>query len=314
MIKRKKNLIDKLFYHESWNIVIAKSRHKHIFPANTLETLTKSRLHQLEKKYTFQADPFIFEKNNQLYVFYESFNFRDSKGVLHCRVLNKNLIELDDIKLEGFDNLKCHLSYPYIFQGDDQELLMVPESSERKEVILFKCVDFPKYWEKVAVLISGQALTDNRFFSVNEKKYMISTSPDNEIVIHTADKLCGPWVNISPSLSVCNRHHRGAGGTYQIDEKTYILTQECTPDVYGKSVYVKELKILNKVNYAERLIANISPSINNSSGIHTLNFTENFISFDTKENIFHLAAAFKKILFKYKQMRRKNKLQNPKCK
>ena len=84
-------------------------------PDNTLDILRRSTAQRLKKKFTFQADPFLLEKEDKLYIFYEAFNFRNSKGILRCRILDKNLKELDDVKLEGFDNLKCHLSFPFLF-------------------------------------------------------------------------------------------------------------------------------------------------------------------------------------------------------
>ncbi|MHC0471475.1 glucosamine inositolphosphorylceramide transferase family protein, partial [Citrobacter sp. EBS8] len=128
-----KKIIKTFFYHESWDIMILKDHGSHLFPDNTLEILSKTTAQQLKKKYTFQADPFIVEKADKLYVFYEAFSFRNSKGMLRCRVLDRELTEIDDVKLEGFDDLKCHLSFPFLIHINDQ-LFMIPESSERKEV------------------------------------------------------------------------------------------------------------------------------------------------------------------------------------
>jgi hypothetical protein len=117
----------------------------------------------------------------------------------------------------------------------------------------------------------------------------------NELVIHTSDTLTGDWKKITPSLNVCNYHHRGAGTPYSINDKVYIFTQECLPGAYGKSVYIKELVKLNSNDYEEKLVANISSEINNSDGIHTLNISENYIIYDTKRLIFSLLAPLKKL-------------------
>ena len=132
MRTKNNRLINMLFFHESWDTVIIKNDGPHTFPTNTLDILTNTKGQQLKKKYTFQADPFIIERDNKVYVFYEALSFRNSKGILRCRILDANLVELDDVKLEGFDNLKCHLSFPFLFYSHDQ-LFMIPESSERKE-------------------------------------------------------------------------------------------------------------------------------------------------------------------------------------
>lgn len=292
-----KRIINMLFYHESWDIMIVKDHDSHLFPDNTLEILSNSVAQQLEKKFTFQADPFLIEKDDKLYVFYEAFSFRNSKGTLRCRILDRELVELDDIRLEGFDDLMCHLSFPYLIHINDQ-LFMIPESSERKEVILFKSIEFPARWKQVKVLISDTELTDNIFISVNETCYLLSTSMDNEIIIHSAEHLYGQWQRINPALKVSNPHHRGAGASYQVENKMYFLTQECTPETYGKSIYIKELVTLNDANFDENLIEQINSSINHSDGVHTLNFSNNYIVYDTKINKFSFLSILKKISYK----------------
>lgn len=297
MLAKIKRMIKMFFYHESWDIMILKDHGSHLFPDNTLEILSKTAAQQLKKKYTFQADPFIIEKADKLYVFYEAFSFRNSKGTLRCRILDRELTEIDDVKLEGFDDLKCHLSFPFLFHIDDQ-LFMIPESSERKEVILFQSVEFPVRWKKVKVLISDTEVTDNVFLTINETCYLLSTTMDNEIIIHSAENIYGQWQRIAPSLKVSNPHHRGAGAPYVVDNKMYFLTQECTPENYGKSIYIKELVTLSNTVFDESLIEKINSSINHSDGVHTLNFSNNYIVYDTKINKFSLLAIFKKLSYK----------------
>lgn len=297
MLAKIKRMIKMLFYHESWDIMILKDHGSHLFPDNTLEILSKTAAQQLKKKYTFQADPFIIEKADKLYVFYEAFSFRNSKGTLRCRILDRELTEIDDVKLEGFDDLKCHLSFPFLIHINDQ-LFMIPESSERKEVILFQSVEFPVRWKKIKVLISDTEVTDNVFLTINETCYLLSTTMDNEIIIHSAENIYGQWQRIAPSLKVSNHHHRGAGAPYLVDNKMYFLTQECTPETYGKSIYIKELVTLSNTVFDESLIEKINSSINHSDGVHTLNFSNNYIVYDTKINKFSLLAIFKKLSYK----------------
>ncbi|EPJ0882384.1 glucosamine inositolphosphorylceramide transferase family protein [Citrobacter freundii] len=297
MQAKMKRIINMLFYHESWDIMIIKDHGTHLFPDNTLEILNKSAAQQLKKKYTFQADPFLIEKDDKLYVFYEAFSFRNSKGTLRCRILDRELTEIDDVKLEGFDDLRCHLSFPFLININNQ-LFMIPESSERKEVILFQSIEFPARWKQVKVLISDIELTDNVFISINEACYLLSTTMDNEIIIHSADHIYGQWQRITPSLKVSNPHHRGAGASYQVENKMYFLTQECTPETYGKSIYIKELVTLNDANFDENLIEQINSSINHSDGVHTLNFSNNYIVYDTKINQFSFLSILKKISYK----------------
>ena len=47
----------------------------------------------------------------------------------------------------------------------------------------------------------------------------------------------------------------------------------------------------------ESLIEKINSSINHSDGVHTLNFSNNYIVYDTKINKFSLLAIFKKLSY-----------------
>ncbi|EFN8691541.1 hypothetical protein EBA27_18240, partial [Escherichia coli] len=159
--------------------------------------------------------------------------------------------------------------------------------------------DFPVRWKQVKVLLSDAPLTDNVLLTVNERFYLMSTSMENELVIHTAPEVTGKWEKITPLLEVCNEHNRSAGGPYTIDNKMYILTQECTPDTYGKSVFIKELNNLDISTFKESLVDNIPPSLNNSDGVHTLNFSDNYIVYDTKKNVFSPLSFLKKVAYKF---------------
>lgn len=297
MRAKNNRLVNRLFFHESWDIMIIKNNKPHKFPTNTLDILNNTTAQQLKKKYTFQADPFIIERDNKVYIFYEALSFLNSKGILRCRILDANLVELDDVKLEGFDHLQCHLSFPFLFYSNDQ-LFMIPESSERKEVILFQSLDFPTHWKQINVLLSDIALTDNVLLARDGHFYLLSTTMEDTLTLHTADAVSGPWQRITPELHVCNEHHRGAGSPHTINEKMYFLTQECTPETYGKSIYIKELITLNASTFTEAMTEQIHPSINQSEGVHTLNFTDNYIVYDTKKLSFSLFSIFKKISYK----------------
>lgn len=189
----------------SRDIMIIKDHGTHLFPDNTLEILNKSAAQQL--KIYVSGRSFSYWKRRQTVCFYEAFSFRNSKGTLRCRILDRELTEIDDVKLEGFDDLRCHLSFPFLININNQ-LFMIPESSERKEVLLFQSVEFPARWKKIKVLLSDTEVTDNIFLSINETCYLLSTTMDNKIIIHSAEHLHGQWQRITPTLKVSNHHHR----------------------------------------------------------------------------------------------------------
>lgn len=62
-------ILNMLFFHESWDIMVIKNDGSHSFPDNTLDILRRSTAQRLKKKFTFQADPFLLEKEDKLYIF-----------------------------------------------------------------------------------------------------------------------------------------------------------------------------------------------------------------------------------------------------
>jgi hypothetical protein len=53
-----KRIMNMLFYHESWDIMLIKDNGTHLFPDNTLEILSKSTAQQLKRNIHFR--PILF--------------------------------------------------------------------------------------------------------------------------------------------------------------------------------------------------------------------------------------------------------------
>ena len=89
-------------------------------------------------------------------MFVEDLDHRVGKGIISA-------VEFDGAgpKAEVFPVLEepWHLSYPFLIEHDG-DLWMIPESSQRRDVALYKCVRFPDKWERHSTLLSGFELAD----------------------------------------------------------------------------------------------------------------------------------------------------------
>ena len=61
----------------------------------------------------FWADPFLFNYQEQYYVFFENYSYKTKKGKISCGRVEGNKI-IDVVDVMDFD---YHLSYPFIFEG-----------------------------------------------------------------------------------------------------------------------------------------------------------------------------------------------------
>lgn len=299
MFRRSQRIINKLFYYDKWNIGIAR-RNKNLSFTDFNELANRDSFHWLSEKYDFQADPFIIELDSKIYIFYEALDLIDSKGILRCSILDSNFQQIDDAKLAGFDCLNCHLSFPFIFYYEN-EFYLIPESHEIGSVSLFKAKNFPYDWVFIDDLIENTVLTDSVILFLNDQLWMMSSDMNNELIVHVSDHLLGPWKKISPMTNFSNFHHRLAGSPFSFKNKTYIPTQECYIDNYGKSIFIKEIKLINEDEYVEKTVGNYLPfNSRYPEGFHTINFSENYVVVDSKVKTFNILTLVIKSIYKLK--------------
>lgn len=122
---------------------------------------------------------------------------------------------------------------------------------------------------------------------------------ENELVIYIVFEVIGKWEKIMLLFEVCNEYNCSVGGLYIIDNKMYILMQECMLDIYGKLVFIKELNNLDILIFKESFVDNIFLFFNNSDGVYIFNFFDNYIVYDIKKNVFSLLFFLKKVVYKF---------------
>ena len=86
----------------------------------------------------FLADPFVVSKNGKDFCFVEDFDLQTQKGKIAVYELASGGGTLIGTVLDE----PFHMSFPYIFEFD-QELYMCPETSENRDIRIYKCIEFP---------------------------------------------------------------------------------------------------------------------------------------------------------------------------
>ncbi len=204
------------------------------------------------------ADPFLFVRNGILYCFYEKF-LNKGKGtieVAYCSDL-KNW-EYSNVNL----NIDNHLSYPFIFQENEKEIYMVPETGESNEVALYKCENFPSNWGKYKVLLTGNYV-DSHIFKNNGLYFLFTTKKykkeednnqfDYRLELYSSNTIDGDYqIHPSSPISVGRKFSRSAGSIIHKDGKILRPVQDCM-ERYGREVHVFEIMELSSTKYEEKL-------------------------------------------------------------
>src|SRR5881396_3168984 len=93
-------------------------------------------------------------------------------------------------------DLPFHASYPYLVERRGT-VFCIPETSQGREVALYRAVEFPHRWTKEATLIRGVAAVDNTVFEHEGRFWLLHTDAEDglfaKLRIWHAPELLGPW-------------------------------------------------------------------------------------------------------------------------
>lgn len=243
------------------------------------------------KKYWI-ADPFLFEKDNIVYIFYELFDIGVGCGRIAYSILKDDgTISSPKIIIRG-----KHKSFPFIFCVND-EIFILPESSEDRNIVLYRAKKFPEIWELYSVLIDDVFAVDNIILSNDGHNYLLSSE---QYRFPEPGKVISCWVKnrvykfeVSEKISIVNCGIvnegdcgiRNAGMSFNEDNRLIRPGQNCEDGIYGKGLCLFEIDSI--FPYSEKLIYQILPQqlsrhINFSSnnleicGVHTYNSSEHY--------------------------------------
>ncbi len=139
---------ERLFRHPQWNIGVLRVPVGALLCPGAYQD-GNIEWFSLDDREKFLSDPFGVARHGTIHVVCEYFGYRSGKG--HICTL--------DYSDHGFTRqpehaieLPTHMSYPFLVQ-DGGEVYCIPETCYVGEVALFRAVEFPRRWSKVAVLI-----------------------------------------------------------------------------------------------------------------------------------------------------------------
>ena len=244
------------------------------------------------KKDQFWADPFIYKKDGQIYIFFENYSYSKDIGKISCGRLDKDrLVDIEDVLVKDY-----HLSYPFLFE-DNGQLFMIPECSENRRLEVYKCVKFPNEWELYSVAFEGEILFDSTIYRDKDGNLWLFTnkqtsncgSVDAKLYIYKIDSL--KLKEILPHkknpVIINSGIGRNGGAIFEKNGKIYRPSQANVDGVYGRYLNINEIKTLNLNEYQEEVIKVINPTFDR--GLISLHHLHQL------DDIFIVDSAYKKI-------------------
>lgn len=293
------------FSYEIWNIGIIKTTPDILLQ---LQDLGNSNITWLppHKHFSYYADPFPYLHQNNFHIFAEEFSYFNKTGSI-CN-LQISISTGDIIKKSDIFKNDAHHSYPLVFT-EGKNIYMMPETTSKKELSLYKASNFPNHWQKTKVIISNKDVIDATLFHYEDYYWIFYTTKskthpqDSELHISYSKDLQSNFKDHPGNpVKIDSSSSRPAGKIFTHKEKIYRPSQDCS-QTYGGGIVINEIIKLNPTEYIEKQVNRISMQTHPyyKDGIHTVNFCGEYMVFDAKRKIYSPLRIFVNI---YRKARR----------
>ena len=201
----------------------------------------------------FVADPFLIHENDTYYMFFEVLNSNTNQGDIGLAISNDgfNWTYKQIILDEDF-----HISYPYVFKWEN-EYYIIPGSSQKESIRLYKSNNFPYNWSFVKNLIQGKRFVDPSIFRYNNTWWLFTGPCNNDVLwLYYSDKLTGPWIEHpkSPIIYGDANIARPGGNVILFDTNRIVRYTQDDDPYYGNQVWAFEITALTKTSYVEHRV------------------------------------------------------------
>lgn len=257
------------FYAESWNVAFRRK------PQGAVLTDRQTPFAVIPNPMRYwAADPMIFSHEGKTYLFAELYDYILYRGVIGvCEYRDSKFTPWKPIIREDF-----HMSYPYVFRLGD-EICMIPETTQRDALLVYRAVDFPLRWELHKVIREGVCWADTSIVSDGDGFLGHTQAYDKqgtaELVLRLDRELNLIGQTINPNADP--KTSRPGGRPFCLDGLLWRVCQDCR-DGYGKALYFRsdagEIHLApQELNFSKKILLD---------GMHTYSATEEFEVIDLK--------------------------------
>jgi hypothetical protein len=223
----------------------------------------------------FWADPFLINVDDEMYLFFENYDYRTQKGrISWARLDGTSIVETGDA-LES----EYHLSYPFLWREADR-IYMIPEVHAAGRVEVWRAAVFPKTWVRHATLFERDSCGDTSLYRDDDGVCWCFTNKstdkfnnhDSELYIYRVDDLeKGEMIphKRNPVISD-SRVARNAGPIFiNAEGETIRPAQINQSGIYGYGLNLCRIDRLTLEDYQETVVQRLLPDFEDGAkGMH----------------------------------------------
>lgn len=213
----------------------------------------------------FLADPFVITKNDKTICFVEDYCYKQKRALIAAI----EIIDHETYKMLGtVIEEPYHMSFPYLFEYQD-ELYMVPETSEANSIRLYKCVEYPLKWEYQKDIMSDVKAVDSMFFEHEKKWWMLTnmSTKGNEddasqlLAYYSDNPLSDEWIPHEQNPLIFDSNIARNGGILDLGSPLPVRgRQKQGFNAYGVALTLAKITDLTPSSYSEEEIGQVSPN------------------------------------------------------
>ena len=222
----------------------------------------------------YLADPFFVSKNGKNFCFVEDYDVVGDRGRISVYELGSDGAVFIGVALEE----KFHLSFPYLFEYQG-ELYMCPESSENRDIRIYKCVDFPLRWQLEKVAMQNVSAVDTMLFEKDGRWWMLTNTDPAQFgdfqlelrIFSAGSPFEDQWVPHPQNPIFVDASRARNAGLIREGSRLFRVAQRQGFDFYGKSTSINEILQLDSSTYVEERVCDIAPTFKRGiAGTHHL--------------------------------------------
>lgn len=284
-------LYQKAFYSPHWRVGWRVVGEQDLWDTRTLEGTQWNTLK--DPGYRFYADPFPISYQGKTVLFVEEYDHVKQKGLISA-------MEFGDHgpigPMEPVLEERWHLSYPFLLEQEGT-LFMIPETSQRNEVALYRCETFPNSWKREHVLIRDIGASDSTIIH-HEELFWIFTAVEYgtnvALCLFFSRELVGPWApHPQNPVLIDSAAARSGGSMVRRGNRLWRPVQDCTTR-YGAALGMAEVLRLDVRGFEQRVQAVLAPCRSwRGRRLHTINRAGHFEFIDGSANSLKLLAGIR---------------------
>jgi hypothetical protein len=211
----------------------------------------------------YLADPFAIHRDGKNYCFVEDLDYVRQRGSIAVY----ELTNVGGVRIGTALEEKFHLSFPYLFEYAG-ELYMCPESSENKDIRIYKCIEFPLRWRLEKIIMEKVSAVDTMLFEKDGKWWMFTNIDPadigdygSELFIFSGESpLDTTWKPHILNPIVVDASRARNAGRVPYGNGYFRFSQGQGFDFYGKRILINQIRELTETSYREECMSVIAPS------------------------------------------------------